>query len=223
MTTMDKAVKGTKNQIGKLIYTSDESDEFIQKLKATNDISKIASFLLLINLGLRKSELLALQWQDIDFQNKTIRIHQTINLDGLNKPYIKVTKNYYERTLDIDDETLQALFKWQELQAEQLKLQNIEHQGDKQFIFLNHKNTFYNYSHLNRWLKKFQTQHGLKLVSVHGLRHTCATRMYYQKKNLTFIKHFLGLTSLKTTVNTYIHSIPELNTQLDKQLFSLEK
>ncbi|KOS63796.1 site-specific integrase [Lysinibacillus sp. FJAT-14222] len=207
MTTMDKAVKGTKNQIGKLIYTSDESDEFIQKLKATNDISKIASFLLLINLGLRKSELLALQWQDIDLQNKTIRIHQAIGWDELNKPYIKVTKNYYERTLDIDDETLQALFKWQELQAEQLKLQNIEHKGNKQFIFTNNKNTFYNNSNLNRWLKKFQTQHGLKLVSVHGLRHTCAIRMFYQKKDIKFIQHFLGHTNITTTIDMYIHPL----------------
>lgn len=207
---MNKAVKGTKNQIEKLFYTPDESEEFIQKLKATDDISKIASFLLFINLGLRKNELLALQWQDIDLQNKTIRIHQAVGFDELNKPYIKVTKHHYERTLDIDDDTLQALLKWQELQAEQLKLQNIEHQGDMQFIFPNNKNTFYNNSNLNTWLKKFQTQHGLKLVSVHGLRHTCATRMYYQTEDVDFIQHLLGHTNIKTTIDTYIHCIPEL-------------
>lgn len=55
MTTMNKVVKGTKNQIEKLFYTPDESDEFIQKLKATDDISKIAIFLVFVNLGLRKS------------------------------------------------------------------------------------------------------------------------------------------------------------------------
>ena len=73
MTTMNKAVKSTKNQIEKLFYTPDESDEFIQKLKATDDISKIAIFLVFVNLGLRKGELLALQWQDIDFQNKSFQ------------------------------------------------------------------------------------------------------------------------------------------------------
>ncbi|MEK4533123.1 site-specific integrase [Solibacillus sp. FSL K6-1554] len=216
MTTMNKAVKGTKNQIEKLFYTPDESDEFIQKLKATNDISKIASFLLLINLGLRKSELLALQWQDIDLQNKTIRIHQAVDFDKLNKPYIKVTKNHYERTLDIDDETLQALFKWQELQGEQLKLQNLEHQGEKQLIFTNSKNTFYNNYKLITWLKKFQTQHGLKHVPVHGLRYTCATRMYYQTKDVEFIQHLLGHTNIKTTIDLYIHCIPELGNILVK-------
>ncbi|MGY4797251.1 site-specific integrase [Lysinibacillus fusiformis] len=212
MTTMNKAVKGTKNQIEKLFYTPDESDEFIQKLKATDDISKIASFL----LGLRKNELLALQWQDIDLQNKTIRIHQTISLDGMNEPYIKVPKSYCERTLDIEEETLQALFKWQELQAEQLKWQSLEHQGDKQFIFLNNKNTFYINSNLNSWLKKFHTQHGLKLVSVHGLRHTCATRMYYQTKDIKFIQHFLGHIDIITTIDLYIHCIPELDNILVK-------
>ena len=207
MTTMNKAVKSTKNQIEKLFYTPDESDEFIQKLKATDDISKIAIFLVFVNLGLRKGELLALQWQDIDFQNKKIRIHQAVGTDEWNKPYIKSRKNSYERTLDIDEETLQALFKWQELQAEQLKLQNLEHQGEDQFIFPNNKNTFYNNSKLNTWLKDFQTQHGLKLVSVHGLRHTCATRMYYQTKDVEFIQHFLGHTNIKTTIDLYSESI----------------
>ena len=211
----DRRMKGNQ-QIEKLFYTPDESDEFIQKLIATDDISKIASFLLLINLGLRKSELLALQWQDIDFQNKTIRIHKTIGSDELNKPYIKITKNCYGRTLDIDNETLKALFKWQELQAEQLKLQNLEHQGEKQFIFPNNKNTFYINSKLNTWLKEFQTQHGLRLVSIHGLRHSCATRIYYQTNDVKFIQHFLGHTDITTTIDTYIHCIPELGNILVK-------
>lgn len=76
--------------------------------------------------------------------------------------------------------------------------------------FLNNKIAFYNSSHLNRWLKKFQTQHGLKLVPVHGLRHTCAARMYYQTKDVKFIQHFLGHTNKKTTIDLYIHCIPEL-------------
>ena len=211
----EQRMKGNQ-QIEKKFYTPNESNEFIQKLKTTDDISKIAIFLMFVNLGLRKGELLALQWQDIDFQNKKIRIHQAVGLDELNKPYIKITKNSYERTLDIDDETLQALLNWQELQAEQLKWQNLEHQGDKQYIFPNNKNTFYNYSHLNRWLKKFQTQHGLKLVSVHGLRHSCATRMYYQTEDIKFIQYFLGHTDMTTTIDTYIHCIPELHTLLDE-------
>ena len=209
---MNKAVKGTKNQIEKLFYTPDESDEFIQKLKATDDISKIAIFLVFVNLGLRKGELLALQWQDIDFQNKKIRIHQAVGTDEWNKPNIKSKKNSYERTLDIDEETLQALFKWQELQAEQLKLQNLEHQGEKQLIFTNSKNTFYNNYKLITWLKKFQTQHGLKLVP----RHTCAARMYYQTKDVEFIQHLLGHTNIKTTIDLYIHCIPELGNILVK-------
>ncbi|MCT6903732.1 MAG: tyrosine-type recombinase/integrase, partial [Lactobacillus sp.] len=66
------------------------------------------------------------------------------------------------------------------------------------------------------WLKKFQTQHGLKLVPVHGLRHTCAARMYYQTKDVEFIQHLLGHTNIKTTIDLYIHCIPELGNILVK-------
>lgn len=83
------------------------------------------------------------------FELRYNKAFNAVGSDELNKPYIKDTKNYDERTLDIDDKTFQALLKWQDLQAEQLNLQNIEHQGDKQFIFLNNKNTFYINSNLN--------------------------------------------------------------------------
>lgn len=207
--------KGNK-QTEKLFYTPDELDVFIQKLKATDDISKIAIFLVLVNLGLRKGELLALQWQDIDFQNKTVLIHQAIGTDDSNKPYVKSTKNTEERTLDINEETFKALLKWQEYQAEQLKWQNLEHQGSEQFIFPNNKNTFYNNCKLNAWLKRFQIQHGLKLISVHGLRHSCASRIYYQTNDVKFIQHFLGHSKIATTIDTYIHCIPELYTLSDE-------
>lgn len=208
--------KNGNKQTEKLFYTPDELDVFIQKLKVTDDISKIAIFLVLVNLGLRKGELLALQWQDIDFQNKKILIHQAIGTDDSNKPYVKSTKNTEERTLDIDEETFRALLKWQEYQAEQLKWQNLEHQASEQFIFPNNKNTFYNNCKLNAWLKRFQIQHGLKLVSVHGLRHSCASRIYYQTKDVKFIQRFLGHSKIATTIDTYIHCIPELHTLSDE-------
>ncbi|WP_169745630.1 tyrosine-type recombinase/integrase [Lysinibacillus odysseyi] len=94
---------------------------------------------------------------------------------------------------------------------------NFEPQGEKQFIFPNNKNTFYNNCKLNAWLKRFQTHHGLKLVSVHGLRHTCVTRLYYQTKDVKFIQYFLGHTDITTTIDTYIHCIPELSNLLVKQ------
>ncbi|MER2058063.1 MAG: hypothetical protein ABTA16_04520 [Niallia sp.] len=84
-------------------------------------------------------------------------------------------------------------------------LQNLEHRDEKQFIFPNNKNTFYNNYKLNAWLKKFQTQHDLKLVSVHGLRDTCATRMYYQKKNLIFHSKFLRSHKLENNIY-YVYS-----------------
>lgn len=208
----NRNVRGKSKEI--LFYTQDELKTFIQKLKETNDISKIASFLILINLGLRKGELFALKWVNIDFTNKKIRIFQSISLDENNKPYIKGTKNNVERTLDIDDDTFQALLNWRELQLVQLKSLNIKHLKDEQLIFPNKNNTFYNNSVLNTWLKKFQKKQQLKTVTIHGLRHTCATIKYYQSNDFKYIQYFLGHTSLKTTIDTYIHCIPELSSFL---------
>ncbi|AWE08592.1 hypothetical protein DCE79_14975 [Lysinibacillus sp. 2017] len=45
---------------------------------------------------------------------------------------------------------------------------------------------------------------------------TCATRMYYQTKDIKFIQHFLGHTDITTTIDTYSYCIPELGNILVK-------
>ena len=44
------------------------------------------------NTGMRKGELLALKWTDIDFENHTITVSKAISLDDTNKIYLKSTK-----------------------------------------------------------------------------------------------------------------------------------
>lgn len=83
-------------------------------------------FYLLIYTGMRKGELFALEWDDVDLINKTIRINKTLYFkDG--KEYIQTTKKRASnRVISISDSDVKLLKKWdrQDIIIELLNSQN---------------------------------------------------------------------------------------------------
>lgn len=67
--------------------------------------------MLLYYFGLRPQEALALQPQDIDFQNRTLTVKRAVGYDK-NDPYIKDTKTYKQRKLPIPDAFYDSLIKY---------------------------------------------------------------------------------------------------------------
>ena len=64
--------------------------------------------LILLRTGIRKGELIALQWDDIDFNQKTIRINKSRNEYGVKIPKTKSSI----RTIAIDDTLITELKKY---------------------------------------------------------------------------------------------------------------
>jgi len=85
---------------------------------------------------MRKSEALALQWEDIDYFNKTITISKTIAQDEFNQVVLQVpkTKNS-SRTIQLDDFTLKQLHIWQQEQMKIMILYGYNTNSPKQFLF----------------------------------------------------------------------------------------
>ena len=67
--------------------SANESDEDV--IKRTSDIWLFPFFAL--HSGMRKGEILALQWKDIDFENDLIHVYKSVSHDG-DRPVIKGTK-----------------------------------------------------------------------------------------------------------------------------------
>lgn len=66
-------------------YTVEEVKAFFNTLTEHFSIKEVAMFHLLAYTGMRKGELGALCWSDINFEDKTIKIHK--NLAYVNKGY----------------------------------------------------------------------------------------------------------------------------------------
>jgi integrase len=159
--------------------------------------------------GVRRGEGVALKWQDINFENKTISIRRSSD-SGLRKA-VKSTKTYKSRSIAVDDDTLAAL-KTHKAARSPLGLQAI--QGDS-FVFGNLDGTVRNPGDVGeRWkrtLKKAQTSiFALNAITLKGLRHTHATILLEAGVNPKIVQERLGHSNISTTLNIYSHVTPTM-------------
>ena len=99
---------------------------------------------------MRKSEVLSLQWKDVDFLN----IGKTLAIDEFNNVIIQEPKTTASvRQIYIDQETINLLKRWRTTQRQYYFARGINIRDDKQFMFTDTKNHLYYPQIANDWLK----------------------------------------------------------------------
>ncbi|MGO3170026.1 MAG: tyrosine-type recombinase/integrase [Bavariicoccus seileri] len=150
--------------------------------------------------GCRFSEVLGLTWENIDYNQKSLRVEKTwsYKLGGGFAP----TKNKEKRTIDIDD-TLIKLFKdYHILQKENNVLCD-------SIIYKDLSSNA-----VNKTLKSIQSTLDINNpITFHGLRHTHASVLLYNKIDLMIVSERLGHKNYSVTQDTYSHIIDELRTK----------
>lgn len=173
-------------------------------------------FILAIYAGLRKGELLALEWSDIDFQNDTISVTKSVTVVA-GQQIIKApkTKNS-RRTISIPHFLTQRL--------KQLRAARIEYRlglGDywqgAEWVFIqdNGKQMSYStpYAAFQDTIARYNAgkpeAQQLPHIPFHGLRHTSATLLIASKQDVRTVSARLGHAQASTTMNIYAHALKE--------------
>ena len=173
-----------------------------------------AAIIVLLKTGLRRGELLALKWEDINFDNNIITIKRAVAdvpVNGVLKPiiseYSNVTKNH-DRKIPFNNEMRESL---------------LEIQRTSEFVFPNAKgevNSPTNYSRRQyaifmRDLCKEYPE--IKRLTPHELRRTYGTLLYENNIDLRVIQKVMGHSDLKITSEIYIHdNIDYIKNELGK-------
>lgn len=176
-------------------------------IKKEYDLKRFLMFHLLAYTGMRKGELLALTWDNINFKEKTININKTLSVNQQGNPLITIpkTKNSI-RTIGIDDESIHLLKKWRLEQSRLLMIKGINtFNSSEQIVFTTRSNKLYSLDYLNGILNKIIRKHNLPKISVHGLRHTHATILFESNLAPKLIQERLGHSDIATTLNIYTH------------------
>ncbi len=163
---------------------------------------------LALTSGLRKSELMALTWDDVDFEAGTIEVTKTRQY----APHIGVherdcTKNETSnRLISIPQSTLNILSRHKaEQEALKEKAGNLW-QGSNRLFTTNLGEDMFPDTPTS-WFPKFLKKHGLPHMNFHGLRHTAATILISQGVDIKAVSARLGHARTSTTVDIYAKAL----------------
>lgn len=196
--------KTQKKERPENFYTKEELRRFLEQAKKES-YQKYAIFRLLAFSGMRKGELLALNWGDIDFSAGTVSINKTLSRDASGKACINDTPKTSSSTriVTLDAETMAVLGEWRRRQ-----LNNVIYLGTSKdnLVFPNPVTSrHYNQVSFNQWSKNIAKLAGVKAITPHGFRHTHASLCFAAGLSMQDVKERLGHSSITMTMDIYTH------------------
>jgi integrase len=164
--------------------------------------------------GLRIGEILALRWENIDFENNTISVLSsitripTLDEDGkilYSKTVIGKTKTTCSvREVPIPDILVEALQDWKKEQWVKEQLSNVKLLSPESIVFSNTDGSVRTYSGTRMIFNRFAKKYGFfGKVRFHTLRHTYSNMLFEANENPKIIQALLGHKSVKTTLTVY--------------------
>jgi len=192
-------------------------DEFKIFIKYVDDDYYNLIFNFLYFTGLRVGEMIALNWNDLSFENKTITINKTLTNRLGNGSYMITspkTKNSV-RTIDLTDNLINLLKKHYENEKYVYKF------SEDLFIFGNHKHLAVTTlrEHLKNYINLVKEEN-FKPITIHGFRHSHVSLLIYLGADFRDVAERLGDT-ISMVQNTYYHMYPEDKSKVIKLLNNL--
>lgn len=178
-------------------------------------LSYFDQFLFILQTGLRIGELIGLEWNDIDFENRTMSIQRTMTYQsdlGTWETTVPKTEAGI-RTVPLTNEAVDIL-KRQKIKNWNVQIIPMEWRNK---VFLNKTGHPVSCTNYDNSLASFCKKHQMKTFSVHILRHTFATRCIEGGMKPKTLQKILGHASLRTTMDLYVHiTEDEKRQEIDK-------
>jgi len=179
------------------IILGDELKQFLESFKGLHVYDAV---MLAVLLGLRRGELLALQFKDINYKDKTITINKSV-VNGKGEIRIDTTKTESSnRIIVLSDDMLKFL--------SGLKEKHIK-ATEESYIISNIRNEMYNPASFSRLYTFTRDTKGLPKIRFHDLRHIHATILYQNGVKAKVIQERLGHSNISTTLDIYTHLFKE--------------
>jgi integrase len=159
--------------------------------------------------GMRRSELLGLRWKDVDFENKTLYVSQTITEVNGKYHFNTRTKNGEGRSITMTN-ALVELLKKHKAEYNVVKLQLGQAHNPHDLVFCNSNGNIITPSELTRHYKRAIKKASIPDIRFHDLRHTHATLMLQQQVHPKIVQERLGHSTISITLDTYSHVLPNM-------------
>lgn len=203
--------------------TIDEQDRFLTAAKRSHNYRQYA---LILETGLRTGELIALTWDSVDWENRTLSITKTMEyrystgvwragptktaasyrtIPLTSKAYDILRECFDERDTRKESDSLDTRLPYLDRHSGSTKELNM-----RELIFVNWRTGMPNKnSSYDTHLYKLCDESGVKRFCMHALRHTYATRAIERGVKPKTLQKLLGHASIKTTMDKYVHVTDE--------------
>jgi integrase len=189
------------------IYNKQEIARLLDIVKDTN-MELIVN--MLIGLGLRRGELLALLWSDVDFDKSLLTINKNI-IFVKGQRIIKEPKTTAGiRTLSIPRILLGLLRKWNAVYVVNRFKHGENFQHNNLIICKPEDGSPYHPDSITQKFDRLLKRHGLRHLKLHGLRHINATLMLGMNINPKVAGKRLGHANIQITLDTYSHVLEDM-------------
>ena len=178
-------------------------------LYAKEHENHIYIFLLLaLYTGLRKGELLALTWEDVDYDKKLLNVNKsrTGSRKDVTMQITTPKTASSNRKIPLNDTVLDALREEKKRQLEYAKMLGNGYDKSHNFIVRTVLGKPYvNLSAINRVVNRLTENAGLPHCTIHGFRHSVASILDDNGVPIQDISVLLGHESVQTTERIYIN------------------
>ena len=204
----DRVERPKKERYVASFYDADEVNALFQAARGTNLEIPI---LLGAFYGLRRSEVIGLKWDAIDFERNTITVQHTVtscNVDGKNMLVAadRTKTKSSMRTLPLVPFMKERLLQQKKVQAENRKLCGRSYVKDYLgYVCVNEIGAILKPNYISTSFPKLLENNGLRHIRFHDLRHSCASLMLANGVPMKQIQEWLGHSDFSTTANIYAH------------------
>jgi integrase len=192
--TVAKPPKPTRTEMKTL--SKAEANRFLAAAK-TDRLH--AMYVLAITTGMRQGELFALQWGDIDLEERTLSVRRTVTMrTKIKEP--KTAKG--KRRIDLPAIAVDALH-------DHRKRMLAEGQAGSEWVFCTRRGGLLSCHNVNyRSFKPLLENAELPAIRFHDLRHTAATLLLLANVHVKIVSEMLGHATIAVTLDTYSHVLP---------------
>ena len=175
-------------------------DIFLQQAETCPQTYKVF-FYTAIFTGMRRGELLALEWSDINFKQNKIRVNKQIY-----RGITQTTKTGKERYIDMSERLKDVLI---EHKSQGILSKYVFHVNGKPLHPWNMEETYFK-PLLKRCNKMLDEENQIKTLRFHDLRHTYATYLLSKNIPIKYVQQQLGHSTARMTLDTYANILPTI-------------
>lgn len=185
-------------------------EEYEKLLNILKDDLLIFTFVFMdLMTGMRKSEILGLEWPEVDLKNGVVEVKQALVAVSSGVEHKEKLKNDSSRRKIKISNNLITILKKYKLEQNKMKMKlgiKKQQKKEKDFVFCKLDGTIYHPKQYNDKLNEYLDKAGLsQKYTIHTLRHTFATINVNNKVDAEIVQKMLGHSTISTTIDIYYH------------------